>query len=100
MNSVDNEEDEALLDKQLHYEIAAASDNIILIQMLNAISALVEDFINEIRKSILSKPENKARLRQIHHDIVTAIINKDKDAIRSSLTEHSNIINENLRYAL
>jgi GntR family transcriptional repressor for pyruvate dehydrogenase complex len=64
--------------------------------MLNAISALVEDFINEIRRSILSKQENKTRLKQIHRDIAEAIINKDKNAVRSSLTEHSNIINEYL----
>ena len=92
MDSAGSEEAEALLDKQLHYEIAAASNNVILIQMLNAISALVEDFINEIRRSILSKQENKTRLKQIHRDIAEAIINKDKNAVRSSLTEHSNII--------
>ena len=96
MDSAGSEEAEALLDKQLHYEIAAASNNVILIQMLNAISALVEDFINEIRRSILSKQENKTRLKQIHRDIAEAIINKDKNAVRSSLTEHSNIINEYL----
>lgn len=96
MDSAGSEEAEALLDKQLHYEIAAASNNVILIQMLNAISALVEDFINEIRRSILSKQENKTRLKQIHRDIAEAIINKDKNAVRSSLTKHSNIINEYL----
>lgn len=35
MDSAGSEEAEALLDKQLHYEIAAASNNVILIQMLN-----------------------------------------------------------------
>lgn len=96
MDSADSEEEEASLDKQLHYEIASASGNTILVQMLNAISVLVEDFIKDIRKSILSEDKNKTRLKQIHRDIVAAIISKDKTAVRSSLKRHSNIIDENL----
>lgn len=96
MDSADSEGYEASLDKQLHYEVAAASGNEILLQMLNAISALVEGFIKDIRKSILSEAKNKARLKQIHRDIVAAIINKDKAAVRSSLTRHSKIIYENI----
>jgi len=96
MDLASTEASEAALDKQLHYEVAAASNNAILIQMLNAMSALVEDFIKDIRKSILSEDKNKARLKQIHSDIIVSIINRDKVAVRKALARHNGIIDENL----
>ena len=96
MNSAINEEAEASFDKQLHLEIAAASNNPILIQMLNAMSALTDGFIRDIRKSILSDNKNRVRLKKIHFDIITAIKNRNKEAVCNALTHHSEIIDEYL----
>lgn len=96
MGVAECEETEASLDKQLHFELASASNNTILIQMLNAMSVLTENFIRNIRKSILSDNNNRERLKKIHRDITDAVANRDKEAVRKALSNHSGIIYEYL----
>lgn len=100
MGSTTSEDEEYSLDTQLHHEIAAASNNAILIQILNAMSALTDGFIRDIRKSILSDSRNRTRLNKIHCDIITAIINRNKEAVREAIARHSEIIDENLKSIL
>ena len=47
----DNKKIEA--DKQFHYEIARASENILIINILNALSSLLDNFIGEMRMKIV-----------------------------------------------
>jgi len=91
-----NEEAVAKLDKALHDTITRASDNVILIQILNAMSVLVDDFIKDIRHSILQKEENHLKLQIIHTDIVKAIQSGDVSATQKAFAAHSRIIEEHL----
>ena len=92
-----NDEDTAAdLDRKLHYAIACASENVILIQILNAMSVLIDGFIRKIRTSILQYTENKERLLDIHRAIVDAFKTRDIAAIQEAFRHHEDIIRENL----
>lgn len=98
MEDASDEESATTSDKNFHFAIAKASGNSLLNQMLNAISALINSFISDIRHSIMQTEENKPRLLEIHRGIFNGIKNRDIELARASIKEHSIIISENLKF--
>ncbi len=96
METAKDEETEAELDKTLHDTIACASENAILIQILSAMSCLIDEFIKEIRTRILRNAENQERLLRIHRSIVDGLRARDTAAVREAYRRHEAIIRENL----
>lgn len=96
MKNAPDEETISALDKKLHDEIVYASGNTLLIQISAALSNLLEDFIRDIRKSILKNSKNKEALHEIHHALVRALKARDKDAVKKVLVRHNSIIEENI----
>jgi GntR family transcriptional repressor for pyruvate dehydrogenase complex len=86
----------AKIDKELHYAIVNMSGNAILIQTLNAISILVDDFIKDIRRNILKKPENQQKLIEIHKKLAEGIKTRDISLATKAFLEHRKIIEENI----
>lgn len=85
------------LDKELHYTIAAASKNSIIIQILNILSELINIDIKDRRKEILSDVRNVSRLQKIHEQIVHSIKNKNPHAAYEAMMQHFIIIAESLK---
>lgn len=85
------------LDKELHYTIAAASKNSIIIQFLSILSELINIYIKDRRKEILSDSRNASRLQKIHEQIVYGIRNKDSQATYKAILDHFSIIAENIK---
>lgn len=76
MEKSDDETIKVKTDKEFHYTIAHASGNFVIINILNTISTLIDEFIKDARKEILIKYSN-------------SIINKQHEAIYNALKQHN-----------
>lgn len=88
-----NEAIRAEADKQFHYEIAKASENILIINILNAASFLVENFIKDIRVKILAGEENTDIINSQHRCILDALESRDTEKAVYSMQKHMELIN-------
>lgn len=90
------EEYNVILDKQLHYNIAAASRNTLIINILRALSEVMDKFIADLRKEILSSEASKDYLHDAHDKMVKSLIIKDKALAFSAINKHFDLIDEEL----
>lgn len=94
MESSDDESEKAEADKKLHYEIARASENILIINILNASSLLIENLIKDIRIKILKHENNTKIINTQHRLIVNALKNKDTESAIKNMQIHVELINK------
>ena len=87
-NNIKNEEDNSIIDKQFHYEIAKASKNFLLASILNAISSLMDSFIKDARKKILLVEDNFEVLTKQHWDIYEALKNHNPQKAAEAMEKH------------
>lgn len=92
-----SEKNNVILDKKLHYNIALASRNTLIIDILQALSEIIDQFIIDLRREILSSPSSKNLLHEAHNDIVKSVITKDKNLAYDAINKHFSIIDEKLR---
>ncbi|MDF2821085.1 MAG: regulatory protein GntR [Clostridiales bacterium] len=92
----ETEENNVILDKKLHYNIAIASKNILIIDILQALSELVDQFIVDLRREILSSEDSKYILLEAHNDMIKSLITKDKHLAYQAINKHFDIIDEKL----
>lgn len=90
------EENNVILDKHLHYNIALASRNTLIIDILQALSGLIDQFIVDLRREILSTPDSKIILHEAHNEMMKSIITKDKNLAYKAINKHFGIIDEKL----
>lgn len=93
-------EDEATrsaLDKQLHDTIAAASNNSMIMQILDILSEVITQDIKQRRSEILSDPDNVKQLQKIHEEMVHGLKQRDSQATHAAFTKHFDLIAEYLR---
>jgi GntR family transcriptional repressor for pyruvate dehydrogenase complex len=90
------EENNVILDKHLHYNIAIASRNTLIIDILQALSDLIDQFIVDLRREILSTPDSKIILREAHNKMLKSLITKDKNLAYEAINKHFGIIDEKL----
>lgn len=94
--TIENGKNEAIraeADKQFHYEIAKASENILIINILNAASFLVENFIKDIRVKILAGEENANIINSQHRCILNALESRNTEKAVNSMQKHMELIN-------
>lgn len=91
------EESNIILDKELHYNIALASRNVLIIDILQALSELMDQFITDLRREILSTEESRLQLQEAHNEMVKSIVTKDKQLAYNAINKHFGIIDEKLR---
>ena len=90
-----NEEDiNVILDKEFHYKIARASGNFIVINILNVISTLMDEFIKGARGMILSDESNKGKLTEQHENIYEALKRHDPEGASQAMRRHFELIEE------
>lgn len=92
----ETEENNVILDKQLHYNIALASKNHLIIDILHALSQVIDQFIVDLRREILSSDDSKGYLREAHNDIIKSLTTKDKNLAYEAINKHFQIIDEKL----
>ena len=91
------EENNVILDKRLHYNIAQASRNILIIDILQALSDLIDQFIVDLRREIISYPDSKIILHDAHIEMIKSLIAKDKNMAYEAINKHFGIIDEKLK---
>ena len=84
------------LDKQLHYRIAQASENPLIVEILQALSDVMDIFIKDLRREILVDTKSKDRLQNAHESMVQALQMRDRDQLTAAYHEHFLLINNAL----
>ncbi|MDN5353078.1 MAG: GntR family transcriptional regulator, transcriptional repressor for pyruvate dehydrogenase complex [Clostridiales bacterium] len=92
IESDDRETIRAKADQQFHYEIAKASGNIFIINILNAAAFIIEDFIRDIRIKILSDTKGGDVMNTHHRGILEALRTGDTEKAVYFMQEHMKLI--------
>ncbi|WP_394522622.1 FadR/GntR family transcriptional regulator [Lacrimispora sp. JR3] len=91
------EENNVILDKKLHYTIALASKNTLIVSILQALSEVLDRFIIDLRREILSQEDSKKGLMEVHNKMIKSLMTKDKKLAYEAINKHFDIIDEKLR---
>lgn len=89
-------EEGARLDKEFHDTIAAISGNELIIQILRALSSVIDRFISGMRRSILRDPQTGHQLQYAHEQIAEALARKDKVQLTLAIDHHFRIVNTHM----
>ena len=98
LDMADNDDEHnAQLDKNIHYLLAKASRNILIIDILEALSAVVDIFIRNMRTEILNTEERKGALNECHHLFVEALRERDLNKGIDAMNAHFDMIDAVLK---
>lgn len=90
-----NSEDENIvIDKAFHYKIAKASGNLMIINILNVISTLIDEFIKGARGRILTDGENKNVLMDSHENIYKSLREHNPKEAARYMRKHFELVDE------
>lgn len=84
------------LDRELHYKIASASKNFLAVNILKAVSFLIDSSIKDARERILKEKENKKTLIEHHENVYNALFEHDSDKAALAMKKHLDFINDYL----
>lgn len=93
----ETEANNVVLDKKMHYNIALASKNTLIINILEALSEVLDKFIVDLRREILSQEDSRKVLMEAHNGMVESLIKKDKNLAYESINKHFGVIDEKLK---
>lgn len=90
------EEDERIhFDKQFHYFIAKASKNILILNVLEVLSQLIDEFIRDSRNKIYKAHKTWNNLNVHHEKILGALEKGDSQEAYAAMKAHFELIREN-----
>lgn len=93
LRNSETEEESAEYDKQLHFKIAEITDNYLIINLLFAVSSILESFIQKARKSILKNTDSRSLLIEQHQCICDSIVRGDCLNAAQYMRKHLEYIN-------
>lgn len=85
-------DDEAEADAALHLAIYEASHNLVLLQMMRALSGILRSDVIQNRSRMFTIPAIRELLRDQHRAIAQAILDRDADGARAAAHEHLSYI--------
>jgi GntR family transcriptional repressor for pyruvate dehydrogenase complex len=86
------------LDRDIHYHIAKASGNYLVLMFLEGISFILTRHIKDARQAILTAMNQQGILVDIHSAVVDAILTTDPEGARTSMKRHFEAITTSLPY--
>ncbi|MGV8906145.1 MAG: FadR/GntR family transcriptional regulator [Acetobacterium sp.] len=95
--AIETETDEAVratLDKRFHYEIAMASENTLIKNVLTSSSSLIEALIKDIRVAILTDPQRGALIDRQHRNILIALSKGEPHKAAMAMSQHMDLIDD------
>ncbi len=93
----ETEANNVILDKRMHYNIALASKNTLIINILQALSEILDKFIVDLRREILNQEDSRRLLMEAHNGMIESLITKDKNLAYESINKHFGVIDEKLK---
>lgn len=90
----ENEDINADIDKEFHHKIAECSGNVLIFNILNTVSTLVDHFIVDARKLILVQEGNKEILFSQHNEVYLSMKKHNSEASRKAMREHLDFANK------
>ncbi len=97
MKQCTNEEECVYYDKRLHYTIAKASKNILILNILEVLSQLIDEFIRDSRKKIYKAQRTWESLNVQHQKVCEAIACRDSRAAYEAMYGHFQLIRKSNR---
>lgn len=94
LKACNDEKKSSILDKKFHFTIAKASKNLLIINILEVTSQLLDEFIKDSREKILAFDDNRAKLNEQHEMLYNAMKNRDVESSRKAMIEHLKLIEE------
>ncbi|RGX54816.1 FadR family transcriptional regulator [Anaerotruncus sp. AF02-27] len=91
-----SEERNVVLDKQLHYTIAQTSGNQLIVEILQALSDVMDLFISDLRREILTSDLSRDQLQHSHEGMVRGLLLRDRQILLQAIGEHFRLITEHL----
>ncbi len=88
----ETEANNVVLDKRMHYNIALASKNTLIINILQALSEVLDKFIVDLRREILSQEDSRKLLMEAHIGMIESLITRDKNLAYESINKHFGVI--------
>ncbi|MBU3182168.1 FadR/GntR family transcriptional regulator [Clostridium psychrophilum] len=82
------------LDKEFHYKIAQAAHNILILNMMNAVSSLVDEYRKDALIKIVEIKENTKVLGLQHENIYNALSENNLEDSVKAMKVHINFSNE------
>lgn len=98
MYIAENEKESLELDIKFHYLIAKTSRNVLLINVLEVISQLMDEFIKKSRMQILHEGNTRENLLEIHENLVRALKCRDESKVYNAMKEHFDLIRKAYGY--
>ena len=98
LKECEDEDTKVRLDKKFHYKIADISKNSLIVNILSVISSLMDFFIKDARKIILSNKENSEILIKHHEDIYKALSERNASEASIYMAKHMEFIYKNCIY--
>ncbi|AOR22505.1 FadR/GntR family transcriptional regulator [Clostridium taeniosporum] len=92
MYQSETEEESLELDIKFHYVIVKSARNVLLTNILEVISQLMDEFIRTSRMQILHTDNSREILLSMHEDLVKALKFRDEKAIQSAMEKHFDLI--------
>ena len=92
MYEAGTEEESLELDIKFHYVIAKAARNVLLINILEVISQLMDEFIKSSRMQILHTGNSREILLSIHENLVRALKFRNEKEVFNAMLEHFDLI--------
>jgi GntR family transcriptional repressor for pyruvate dehydrogenase complex len=83
-------------DQKFHSMLAEASGNTLIIEILKALSAVVNTFISDLRRKILADGESRNRLQLSHQRMLESLKAKDGRGAYAAMAEHYEIVNQHI----
>jgi GntR family transcriptional repressor for pyruvate dehydrogenase complex len=86
--NAENESERVEIDKAIHYKIAEYTNNVLILNVLETISALMSHSIEDARLKIVNNLKIENLLEEMHKNIVISIVSGDRERARKAMKEH------------
>lgn len=89
-----DDDEKTMLDKKIHFAIAKASRNILILNILNALSEVMDIFISDMRREILQTEKRKGMLQEAHKQMVECLLKRDVVNGQKAMEDHFDMIDK------
>ncbi|MBP2024725.1 FadR/GntR family transcriptional regulator [Peptoniphilus stercorisuis] len=88
IENAETEEIRAFNDKEMHYLLAEASENIYIISTFNALNQIMETYVPQMREKIFIGMETEIELAKAHRNLVEGVVEGNLEKALEGLFNH------------